>query len=1095
MRRFLTLLVTLVVFGVGSALGQVKQVTGVVTSADDKQSIPGVSVFVKEAPSVGASTDINGKYTLKNVPANAKTIVFRFVGYTSVELPISATLDVALQSEAQKIDEVMVVAYGTAKKSAFTGSVAQINEKKLERKNVSEISKALAGEVAGVAIVNTSGQPGSNATIRIRGFGSVNASQSPLYIVDGVPFNGDISSISPSDIATTSVLKDATATAIYGARGANGVVLITTKKGDRNSSSIDVEVKTGWNMKLLPSYDVISNPEHFMELTWESMRNRTIAVGYDATPAGSLKLSDPAAYAAGFKAYWDANYAAAGVNASKYIFDGDNKGINSVYNMWKADGDKLIDPTTGKFIKGIERKYTPEDWEDNIFRTGKKVEASVKFSGGNEKTQYFSSFGINNDQGYYIGSDFSRLNARLNLNHKPKEWLKGGVNMAYSYMETNNPGQTSSANNGFYFVNNIPSIYPVFQHDDNGALVPDMLVGGNRYDYAFSSLGGRPFGDGINPAGAVRLDKKRTFSHQISATSNLEATLAQGLTLSTTFGTQVLANDLSSLTNPYYGDAAGLGRIYKEMNILSSYTWTQMLRYATKFDGGHNVNAFIAHEVTSEDNKYNNGQKDGLVEPGTLTWNNAVNMSSMNSYIVDYFIESYFGQVNYDYKEKYFVYGTIRRDGSSRFPNNRWGNFGAVGAAWAISSEDFMKQFEFIRSMKLKASYGILGNQDIGNYPAYNNYAIENLEKKPAFVYNYKGNMDLTWEKSKMFNVGLEFSLGNYIDGEVEYFRKNTDNLLFYKRVSPSIGFVKVPVNDGKLLNTGIEFNFTAHLVNTNDLRVDFRINGSHINNEMKRMPIDEATGKEKIVDDQGAYAYTKGHSLYDFYVREYAGVEAQTGLPQWNRYYYMDGANKVTISSMEEFLAGDKKGSKVLVEKTFDYNNATKKYIGKSAIPALTGGFGFDVSYKNFTLATQFLYSLGGYSYDNMYAGLMSNNESGGNNWSTDIEKRWQKPGDATSIPRLTNDYDKDGYSVSDRGIVKSNYLNLNNILLSYELPKNIVSKLSVKGASISVSGDNLWLTTKRKGYVPSTSVSGSNDSYRYSPLSTVSVGLKVQF
>ncbi len=666
--------------------------------------------------------------------------------------------------------------------------------------------------------------------------------------------------------------------------------------------------------------------------------------------------------------------------------------------------------------------------------------------------------------------------------------------MAYSYMETNNPGQTSSANNGFNFVNNIPSIYPVFLRDASGNKIEDKTVGGYVYDYAFDANGGRPFMNGINPAGAVQLDKKNNISHQLSANATLDATLTKGLTLSSSLSTQALISNTSSLTNPYYGDASGVGRIYKDNDIISSYTWNQILRYTTRFNGAHSINVLAAHEVTSKSDGVMYGQKSQLVKSDGLEWNNAVKMGYMNSYIVDYFIESYFGQINYDYKEKYFVYGTIRRDGSSRFPNDRWGTFGAIGAAWAISSEDFMKGLDFLTNVKLKASYGVLGNQAIGNYPAYDNYTIENLNDKPSFVFNYKGNMDLTWESSKMLNVGLNFSVGKYVDAEVEYFRKNTDNLLFYKKVAPSLGYSSLPVNDGKLLNTGVEFNVLAHLVNTSDFKADLRVNGSFINNKMNTMPIDEATGKEKIVDDQGLYAYSKGHSLYDFYVREWAGVDAQTGLAQWNRYFYTVNGEKTTINSMEEFLNGDNKNMEVEVEKTYDYNNATKKYVGKSAIPVVSGAFSFDLSYKSISLSSQFMYSLGGYSYDGMYAGLMSNNASGANNWSTDIEGRWQKPGDITDIPRLSNNYDKNGFSASTRGIIKNNYLSLNNIRLSYDLPKNLLTKINIKGASVNIGGDNLWLMTKRKGYIPGTDASGDSDSYRYTPLSTMTIGLKVQ-
>ena len=1091
MKKLSVLIAFIAFIGLSLVNAQTRAITGTVTSSEDGMGIPGANVVVK-GTSIGVATDVDGRYTI-NVPENATVLVFSAMGFTDKEVAISgSTINVVLAPASIDIDEVVVVAYGTATKKSFTGSATQVSAEKLERKGVSEVSKALAGEIAGVSVINTSGQPGSNATIRIRGFGSVNASAAPLYIVDGVPYSGDISAIDPSDIEATSVLKDASATAIYGARGANGVILIKTKSGKKGTSSISVEVKTGVNMRLLSNYDVIDSPERYAELSWEGLRNRYMTRTYDPT-AGT------------FTDHWNQANLDNGANyANTYLFSSASgtPGMNPVYNMWNADGADLIDPATGKFRAGVTRKYSPESWEDHIFRTGIKKEASLKMSGGNDKTQYYTSVGYLGDEGYYLESDFQRLNTRLNVNHKVKDWLTGSVNISYSNMETNNPGQGTNANNGFNFVNTIPALYPVYKRDADGKKIEDKKVGGYMYDYAFDADGGRRFSGGINPAGAIQLDKSENTSHQVTANSTLKAQITDEISAISTFGMQALISNTSTLTNPFYGDAAGVGRVYKDNDIYQSYTWTNMVKYTRTFGDAHHIDAFVAHEVTGYDRRVMFGRKNTIIRPDIAEWNNAIKMSSMGSYINDYSLESYFGQVKYDFDEKYFVYGTIRRDGSSRFTKDRWGTFGSAGVAWVVSSEDFMESLDFVKSLKFKASYGSIGNQSIGIYPTYDLYTTDNLNDKPGLIFSTKGNKDLTWESTNTFNTGIEFDLYGVVKGELEYYNKKTDNLLFQKRVAPSLGYAMYPVNDGKLTNQGFEFNILANVVNKSDFKVDFRVNGAFLTNEITKMPIENGTGKPKILDVQGVYAYAEGHSLYDFYMREWAGVDPETGQGQWNRYYYVDPTNpaadsdgKVTIYSYEEFLAGDNASKEQGVEKTFDYNNATQKFVDKSAIPTVNGAFGFDITYKNLTLTTQFLYSLGGYSYDGMYAGLMSNGKAGESNWSTDIENRWQKPGDVTDVPRINNDTDKNVGSASTRFLIKNDFLSLNNVRLTYDLPKKWLEKVNFSSASLSVAGDNLWLLTKRKGYIPNTSAAGDSNSFRYTPLSSITVGLKVQF
>ena len=1095
MKRKLMLLLTCLFVGIGLVTAQVTKVTGTVISEEDGLPVVGASILVK-GTTVGTVTDMDGKFTLSNVPSSAKTLLVSFIGMASQEVPIKQNLSIILKSDTEVLDEVMVVAYGGATKRSFTGSATEIKGDQIALKSPTELSKALAGEVAGVQVMSTSGQPGTNASIRIRGLGSAYSSRSPLYVVDGIPFEADLSGIDPSDIASTTILKDATATALYGSRAANGVVLITTKKGESGKTRVDAEVKYGANMRLIPQYDVIDSQERYTELTWESLRNYGM-------------------YRAGFNNEEAAKWASTNLFQSKY-------GIAPIYNMWNAEGADLIDPNTGRFNGGISRKYTPEKWEDYLFRTGQKLDATVKISGGNDKLTHYTSFGYLKDEGYYISSDYERFNIRNNMSGDVTSWLKATTALSYAYMETNKPGQADdNMNNGFQFINGMPSLFPVFAHDADGNVVQDEKIGGNKYDYGMNAGYSRPFASGINPAGALLLDKNEIISHQFNGNASLEARFLNHFKFAANFGLQYLGSAENELKNPYYGDSEGKGSIYKAQTNFVNFTANQILSWSQSF-GKHNLDAFVAHESTNSKTAVSYGSKSKIVRPGNVEWSNGVIMDYLESYTYGYAIESYFGQVRYDFDNKYFLHGTLRMDGSSRFAKgNKWGTFGSVGAAWAITNESFMQDISWLKNLKYKISWGVLGNQDFittpvaaGYYPYEDLYTINNLNDEYSFSFKFKGNPDLTWERSSTINTGIEFNIADIFEGEVEYFHKTTSDMLFMKQVAPSLGYASYPVNDGELVNKGVEFSLTTHILNKKDLKLDFRLNGGYYNNKMTKMPIDETTGKEKPIEISRYYGWANGHSLYDFYMREYAGVNPETGMAMYNQYYNVkaDGSKEL-ITDMETYKA-TKGINKLETEQTSDWSQATKKFVDKSGIPALQGGFGFDLYVKGFSLNTTFAYGLGGYGYDYNYAAIMHNGTSGSYNWHKDIENRWQKAGDITDVPRLSNDYgggaDNTNYanSSSTRFLTSRSFLNLTNLRIGYEFPKSLVSKMHLGGLNVFVSGDNLLYISARKGYISMAS-SGNSDNVnndngndsgesgrsQYAPLSTIMGGIKVQF
>ncbi|MBW1657780.1 SusC/RagA family TonB-linked outer membrane protein [Flavobacterium quisquiliarum] len=1067
------LIVLFFVLGMQLSFAQVKKIVGTVSGTTGP--IPGVNVIVKGTAN-GVQTDFDGKYSI-----NAKegdVLVFSFVGMENsvVKIGNSNTINVSMQ-DGVNLNEVVVVGYGTTTNKSFTGTFKQIKADVLERKNVTNVSQALAGEIAGVRVINTSGQPGKDATIRIRGIGTVNASADPLYVVDGVPFSGNISSINFSDIESTTVLKDASATAIYGSRGANGVIIINTKSGKSSKSYIQVETKIGNNISLIPRYSVIKSADEYIALGWEGLYNQGVIT----------KKADPVAY------------------ANQNLFNA-TVGVNPAYNSWNvANGGELIDPVTRTVRSGVTKKYTPENWEDYAFQASLRSETNLTMGGGEGKTNYYSSFGYLEDKGYSINSDFKRLSTRLNVNHQIRTWLKGSVNMGYTYSKSNNNGQTSDSNSVFWFVDNMAPIYPLFQRDSKGNILQDPIYGGGLYDYGQN----RRFGSLTNAISDAYKTVDRTGRHELNLNVSFDLQFTKGLNLETRVGSQYFNSSRDLKGDSFYGSSAQQnGSLDKTKNERLSYNILNLLRFK-KDIGSHSIEALVAHESNKFSQAYMYASGHNLFDPNGLELNNAVVSSPSSSYTYGFSLESYFSQLNYNYKDTYFLSGTVRRDGSSKFINNKWGTFGSVGASWVISNESFMQNQKIFSSLKLKTSYGVTGEQGVtdsnGNldyYPGVDKYSINNLNDDVSLAFLTKGNPDLTWEKSKQFQVGVEFSLGSYIDATIDYYSKNTSNLLFDRRVGPSLGYAIMKVNDGQLLNSGLEFDVTAHLLKGKNYFVDFNVNGELPKNEMLKMPIDPATGQEKIIDIATIYGRADGHSLYDFYVPEYVGVDSQTGVAQWKAYYYdangngqLDGTETYIKSLYEWQKQNPDKVGNVVETITTTYANAANKFIGKSSIPKVRGAFTLSTKYKAFSLSTQFLYSLGGYAYDSAYQSLMHNGYIGSNNWSTDIKNRWQNPGDITDVPRLSNTSDISANGTSSRFVTKANYLSLNNIRLGYSLPKEFLHTISMNSLDIYASGDNLMLFSARKGFNPAGALSGQSSTYTYAPMSTISLGVKANF
>ncbi len=1056
---------------------QQKTITGTVVDSEGL-ALPGVNVLV-QGTGTGTQTDFDGNYSI--TASEGDNLVFSYVGFQPQTITVGASASYNVTMEAgEALDEVVVVGYGTSTRESFTGSASTIKAEDIELKNFSNVSQSLAGEAAGVRVINTSGQPGSTSTVRIRGFGSINGNRAPLYVVDGVPFLGNLNSINPSDIASTTILKDATATAIYGSRGANGVILITTKSGSKSESYIEVDIKTGINAQWTPRYEMITSPEEFIGLVWEAKVNRERILNNDPNAVETVNN-----------------------NLFGSILD-------PGYNMWNvSNGSELIDPATAMVRPGVTRKYTPERYEDAAFDSAIRTEANLRMGGGSDNSKYYFSLGYLNDDGYAINTGYKRYSTRLNINSNITDWIKVGANLGYAYSEQIANGQTNGAENLFEFADKMPPIYPVFLRDDNGAKVVDPIFGGFQYDYGSESQFGRPRAnaDGLNPIASALYDFNGTDRHELNGNFDATVDILEGLTFETRFGLQYSNNTFKSIGNQFYGTGTTTeGDIFQSLSESFTTNFLQLLRYKREF-GAHSFELFGAHESNKFSNRTSQASKAKAIIPGGKELDNyIVNLSQPSGIRIGRTLESYFGQLNYDFDNKYYLSGTIRRDGSSRFYQNKWDTFYSAGLAWVASNEDFLSGNDLITFLKLKASYGLTGDeQGVNTYSGISDVSVINVGDQFAISLGTLRDPNLTWETVEQTQAGVEFGLGRFLDGSVDLYQRDTKNLFYDSRIPPSTGNATIRRNDGILRNTGLDFELTGHLVKTEDFSLDLGLNGSVLKNEIIRTPISNDTGEPAVLQNIALYAYTEGGSIYDFFMREYAGVDPDDGYPMWYQYYDDANGNGVQDEGDTQISGGlnlyeyslDNPDANIQRETTKTYANATEKFIGKSSVPDLYGAFRLSAQYKGFSLSTQFTYSVGGYAYDSQYAELIHDNNAGilGTNRHVDVRNRWRQPGDITDVPIIADNAIANINSQSSRFIIKSDYIALNNVLLNYTFPKSMLDQIGVAGLNIFASGDNLYFNSARRGFNPSTSETGNSGRALYAPLSTLTFGVRARF
>ena len=1059
-KLFLAAAMILVASAVASA--QSIRVTGTVKSSEG-EPLPGAAVIVK-GTTTGVNTDLDGKYTI-TVPSNG-TLVASMIGFIEQEVAVNshAVIDFMLHEDSELLDDVLVVAYGTASKSSFTGSASMVKEETIERKISTNVTSALAGTTPGVQMISSSGDPTSNSsTIRIRGIGSMSASSSPLIVLDGVPYQGSISDINPSDVESMSVLKDAAASAIYGHRGANGVIIITTKKGKSGDAQVKFDAKWGANSRLIPQYDVIDDPALYYETWYRQMYNSYIYAGYTVADA----------YAAADKNFLNEKNGGLG-----YQIFTVPQGEKLIGTNFKLNPNAVLGYTDGEYT------YVPDDWYNEVFHTGFRQEYNASVSGASDRFNYYGSVGYLQDGGMVDNSNYQRYTGRINAAYQVKDWFRIETNMGFSHTDSQSPSYSSSwgsSGNIFYITNNIAPIYPLYVRDANGQIMKEdgrIVYDSNNSNFKRPNFVGNAVRDN-------QYNDYQSYADVLNGKWAAIFTPVKGLTLTADLGLTDDNTRSSSLYSQFASSSATDGGVTVTHDRFFSVNQQYLANYKIAF-GKNSIEALAGFETYKYLSQRLSGFNDHLFNPVVGELSNADGTSSkqLSSYTNTYMTEGFLGRVQYEYDGKYFANASFRRDASSRFaPGHRWGNFGSLGAAWLVSKENFMQNVGWVDMLKVKLSYGVQGNDDLRSlYPYSDQYTHSYDENTGSYSISlsYKGNEDLTWETSKSLNFGVDFELlGGYLNGSAEVFSKKTVDLLYNKDVPLSSGNPTgyVPVNVGSIRNSGFELSFDGLIINQKNFNWTWNANFSHYKNVI--LELDPSVSENGIKGSN--YIYKVGGSLYEAFLRQYAGVDPETGKGLY--YYDVTDAN------------GD-----VTKETTDVFSKATQYECG-SVLPKLYGGFGTSLNFYNFDLSAQFSYQLGGRYYDGTYQALMHTQAAAGQAWHKDALKAWTPENTNTDVPRLDGDVQVAQTAV-DRFLISSNYLSINNVTLGYTLPSSLVKKASLSAVRVYVAGENLAVISARKGVDPRysmglgsyTSGSGLN-SNGYGAMRTITGGVTVTF
>ena len=1114
MKRFLLFLTSLLVFA-STAFAQ-STVRGSVKD-ENGDPLPGVSVLVK-GTQVGTVTDIDGTFTLRGIPSNAQTLVVSFIGMETLEVPVQPEVLVTMYPDSEALEEAVVtIAYGAAKRSTLTGAISSVNSEKFEMRPTSSVTSALEGTVTGVQVNSTYGAPGDEPSIRIRGIGTINGSASPLYILDGVPFSGNISDLNPADIESMTVLKDAASAALYGNRASNGVILITSKKGTQGRLSVNLEIKQGAYTRGIKEYEMVT-PQQFMEVAWQNMFN-----AYVKDPDNPM---EPAA-------------AAQLVNTTLV----EDRLFTNIFNK---PADQLFTGTNGKF--NTEATILPAyaedlDWYSLAIRNGLRQEYNLNASGATDKSDYYFSVGYLDENGYVTNSGFQRLTGRATINVRPVSWFKTGLNIFGSHQNYQNTNGDSSGSytNAFMYCRQISPIYPVHLHDINtGNYILDA-DGNKQYDP------GQYF-DANGVLQTTRLqypDRHVIWENELNSDTSVRNTLQGTLyadiyflkdfTFTVTGDISVRNNENSTYGSAVIGDSKGNnGRGKRTDYRYKRWNFQQQLRWNHQF-GNHSLSALLGHENYYYNYDYLYGFKANQIFPNSSNMSNFTDINSLTGYQGNERTESYLGRVRYNFMDKYNIEASFRRDGSSHFSREaRWGNFWSIGANWMVSKEPFMASVTWVNSLKLRADYGQVGNDAGSGYYGYMAlyYGNHHANQGAYYISNLE-NSELKWETGESWGVGLESRLFNRLNFNIEYFDRVNRDLLFDVPLPLSAGATTtsgspsatVTKNIGSISNHGVEVEADVDIIRTRDFRFNVGANATFIRNKVLSLPEEVKTNKGGFIS--GNKKIMEGHDRYAYYTYTFVGVDQMTGRALY-KYDLEDhfipkldaDGNPMTdadgnyIPLFGQLVNDEGKpnsmgqaGNYIIINgEPYALNTAEglREWHG-SSIPKVYGGFNFNVGWKSFTLGAVFTYSLGAYTMDGVYSNLMSWNSTVPHNFHKDIMNSWMGvPAgmtetssdriDPNGIPEINSLNDTYNNATSSRWLTSSDYLILKNLSLSYQFPRRFAQMLTLQGIGITASCENLFTLTARQGMNPQQTYDGSQSNYLVTPR-VYTVALKFNF
>lgn len=1092
MKKLFLLLVAVLSIGL-YASAQTRTVKGTVIDAHTDEPLIGVSVTVA-GESTGVTTDIDGDFAI-TVPQTATKLSFSYIGYQSqtVSIGSGAKMTVKLLPQANVLDEVIAVAYGTAKRSEYTGSASVVKADQLEDALVSDVTSALSGRVVGVQVYSSNGQPGSAPTVRIRGRGSINASEKPLYVVDGVPYMGDIANLSPQDIEAMTVLKDAASTALYGARGANGVILITTKSGKEGRAHVTFDARWGANTRAVPQYDVISSQPQYLETLYQAMYNTSLNSGNTPDQAYQFVNENIWNQVGGYQTWT--------IPDGQFAFSRDGKFNPNATPGW----------SNGRYY------FKADDWEKEGLITGLRQEYNVSISGGTDRLQYYLSGTYLSDEGIIRNSHFKRFTTRAKVDYKAFDWLKIGTDMSYIYSDTSSPrDQTNdngtSSGNVFYFVNSMAPIYPVYVRNPDGSIMINQTFGEKVYDYGGGSqdygngrigVGRTPEG---NPISGLIYDKNSYLADVLDAKWYAQITPIKGLSITENVGYFLDNTRQQELLNGVYGQFVSMGGQALQAQLRQrDITLQTLVNYNHTFGEKHEMDLMAAYE--SEDYAIEQvwAQGTNLFQPDVVFVDNTIDQKMGGGSRAELSHRGFLFRGKYTFDGRYYLVGSIRRDGSSRFaPGHRWGTFWSVSGGWDIAKEKFLEQAhtDWLDQLKFRASFGQNGNDGIGGSTLYmpwaDFYTLTGADGVfSSGVMYQKGNRDITWETSNAFNIGFDFSFWKgMLAGSIEYFNRQTSDMLFNLPVPPSMGYPgnSYPANVGSMRNNGLEIELNYQPVNTQNITVDVFANITFGKTKILKLP-------KEILNENGEWVRSQtmhmreGKPYYDFYLTQWAGVDPENGQAlYWAKYTEADKAANPDIEVGQRY-------------KTADWTTARitgSEFTGDIA-PLAYGGFGFSVNAYGFDLSATFNYQFGGKLIDYGYQNLMNPGTSIGA-WHKDQLNAWTPENPTSQIPALyttaPKSIDADGNeqtydyanALSDRFLISSNFVNLQNISLGYNLPQKWISKLKIGGIRIYGAAENVAMWSRRKGLDPRQGI-GSAENHTYSPIRTISGGIRVNF